>query len=183
MSGAVDFFSRLPKRLRIWFFKKYLDEFSLHCLKRAYSLDCRPFHKIDIDEVQFINYVDCKAFDWLDIGKVGRFLLHPTRTLPHSVITARAWVRDDDICVFCFKFCTWFSSCGKRYHQIQGEWVCGCEPHHGSDDEDDDGRPSVVPFCDKCYDRLELTGDLEMGSSVDIHGHMFSVDYCYRVND
>lgn len=170
-SGAVfvDFFFRLPKHLRLWFFKTYLDVFSLHCLKRAYSYDRRPFYKNGVDEAQFQHYVRSKSFEWLDIDHVRPFLLFPRRTLPHSVVSCRARVIDSDICVFCFRFCT----PGERYNQIQGEWACKCA-------RENDGTPDTAPLCDTCYEAYNY---FEMDQVVDIHGHSFLIDCCYQMNN
>ena len=178
MSQRADFFSLLPKALRIWFFDTYLDAFSLHCLKRAYSHDPTLFHKVGVDELQYVNYVSCNAFEWFDITKVAQFLMFPVRKLPHATITARANAIDFDICVFCFDFCTSKSSCSDRYFQIQGEWICGCEP-----DTNDEESPDTVPFCDACYTKLLPSGKLDGNSTIKIHGHKFYIDSCYRMND
>ena len=84
--------------------------------------------------------------------------------------------KDDDICRFCFKWCTEESTVSDRYHQLQGKFT-NRHPERAHDAQPPVGDdPHVVPVCDKCF--VDVNGE-----SIVVMGCDFWADANYRMND
>lgn len=161
----------LPRRLRIWFFRTYLDPFTLHCVQRAYSSVCKMFYR-EGDEKHFVDAVIHDYMFCLNEARmflIGRRLnLNIMDTLPLKHIGYDLY---DEICRYCYAWCTKRSSCRYRYFQIEGKYIKS-------------KKITYFPICDACHEYIDWVQYYsKTNRCITIYGRLFRYHCAGRKND
>ncbi len=114
----------------------------------------------------------------ITVSETVKYAFPPTKRDKHG--------DTDDVCRWCFRWCTEKSSCSNRYFYVQGDYT-GMRPEVFASEHTPTEDADSVPICDDCckkfnLDEYQCEGKYHKDHIV-ILGCPFKVDCLSRVND